>query len=99
MLAVLAEFFATFVFVTVILYATDKPANWGIATPLMVATGLMAGIIIANSASGAHLNPAVSVVMYLKGALPFTGLGSYVSAQVAGAVGAYVLKMYMDAAL
>lgn len=96
MLAFFGEFFGTFVFVSVILQATAKNAKWPLLAPFMIILGLLAGIVISVNASGAHLNPAVSTVMYLDRALSTTEFGTYVSAQVLGAVSAYFVKTYMD---
>ena len=43
-------------------------------------------ILVFGPVSGAHFNPAVSLVMALRGDLPWRGLAAYVVVQVAGAL-------------
>ena len=93
MQAYLAEFIGSFIFFTVILQATAKNANWPNLAPLLIVVGLLAGIAVAASGSGAHLNPAVSVMMLLNKSLPMNDFLPYVGAQLAGAVAA---KMCAD---
>jgi len=70
-----AEFVGTFVFLSVIL-ATGE------AIPISIA--LAACIFLTAKVSGGNLNPAVSAMLYAKGDLTSTQLGSYVVAQVLG---------------
>ena len=91
-----SEFFGTFIFMSIILYATSSNNLWPSLTPLMICVGLLAGIIVAASTSGAHLNPAVSVMMFLNKSLTQTQLGTYVGAQILGAVAAVALKSVFD---
>jgi aquaporin Z len=73
----LAEFLGTFSLLAAILFT----GNW-------LAIGLaLAGIIfVIGNVSGGHVNPAVSVAMYLKGSLGMNELLGYVVAQVLGAI-------------
>lgn len=91
-----SEFFGTFIFMSIILYATSSNNLWPSLTPIMICVGLLAGIIVSASVSGAHLNPAVSVMMFLNKSLTQAQLGSYVSAQVLGAVAAVTLKSFLE---
>ena len=91
-----SEFLGTFVFVLVILYATASNAQWPNLAPLLIICGLLAGIVSSASGSGGHLNPAVSVMMYLKGSLPLNKLGEYMGAQISGAVAAVLVKSSID---
>ena len=91
-----SEFFGTFIFMSIILYATSSNNLWPSLTPLMICVGLLAGIIVSASTSGAHLNPAVSVMMFLNKSLTQTQLGSYVGAQILGAVAAVAFKSILD---
>jgi glycerol uptake facilitator-like aquaporin len=89
-----AEFLGTFFFLSVILHATSKSAVWPAMTPLLIAVGLLAAITTAAGTSGAHLNPAVSVMMAMKGALPQGDVLGYVGAQILGGVTAlWVYRM------
>lgn len=79
-----AEFLGTFVFLSVILYT----GNW-----LAIAAALALVILAIGSVSGGHVNPAVSLAMYVKGALSAQELGLYIVAQALGAVAAvYAIK-------
>jgi aquaporin Z len=73
----LAEFLGAFLLVTSFLFT----GNW-------LAIGLtLAGIVfVIGNVSGGHVNPAVSVAMYMKGSLSSTELIGYIVAQVLGAV-------------
>lgn len=88
-----AEFLGTFMFLSAILQATSASAPWPALTPLLIVVGLLAAITVTASTSGAHLNPAVSVLMFLKQSLPAGDLVPYVGAQLLGAVAA---KMVFD---
>jgi glycerol uptake facilitator-like aquaporin len=54
-------------------------------------------ITILGPLSGAHFNPAVSLVMAMRGALPFRDLAAYVPAQViGGCLGTFVAHAMFD---
>ena len=91
-----AEFFGTFVFLSVILHATSPKNQWPNLAPLLIIFGLLAGIVVSASGSGAHLNPAVSFMTYINGSMPLSTVGQYVSAQLLGAVAAVAVKAVMD---
>ena len=64
-----------------------------------LATGAILAVLILALApiSGAHLNPAVSLVMALRGALPWRELGAYVLAQsLGGCVGTLAAHAKFD---
>lgn len=72
--------------------------NDGIA--LLANAGATAGIlyvliVVLGPVSGAHFNPAVSLVECLRGSLPRRVLAAYVAAQLAGAVAGVVLAHAM----
>ena len=73
----LAEFLGTFFLLASILFT----GNW-------LAIGLtLAGVIfVIGNVSGGHVNPAVSIAMYMKGSLGLNELLPYIVAQVLGAV-------------
>ena len=62
---------------------------------LATAGALVAVILAVGPVSGAHLNPAVTVVDAAFGGLPWRSVGTYVAAQVAGACGGAVLANLM----
>jgi aquaporin Z len=71
----IAEFLGTLGLVFVVL-ATGHPIAIGLALALI--------IMVIGGISGAHVNPAVSFVMYLMGKLSQEDLMPYIIAQVAG---------------
>ncbi len=73
----LSEMLGSFVFFIIILATGD---------PLMIAVGLLIGILVAQLASQAHLNPAVTAMMWSQGKVSNTEAVWYVGAQLLGAV-------------
>lgn len=72
----LSEALGSFVFFLIIL-ATGNP--------IMIAVGLLIGILLASVASQGHLNPAVTAMMYLTGKVNETEAVYYIGAQLVGA--------------
>ena len=71
-----------------------------LANTLATVGGLYGLIELLGPVSGAHFNPAVSLVMTLRGALPRPWLGAYVAAQLLGAVlGAWLAHLMFDMAV
>jgi glycerol uptake facilitator-like aquaporin len=71
-----------------------------LANTLATVGGLYILIEVFGPVSGAHFNPAVSLVMTLRGALPKPLLAPYVVAQLAGAVlGAWLAHAMFDASI
>lgn len=58
---------------------------------LVIGAALAAIVFLLGGISGAHVNPAVSLTFYLKGALSMTELVSYVAVQLAGGASAFAL--------
>lgn len=71
----IAEFIGTFVFLSVVL-ATGQ------AIP--IAATLLSVIYFSSHISGGHINPAISTIMFVKGALPSDKYIGYVFAQILG---------------
>jgi len=88
--AVIAEFFGTFFFFSIILNAIAN-ASLG---PIAVAVGLLAAIYFGGSVSGGHFNPAVSVMMFAKGNITIDVLLLYIIAQVVAGLAALGVNMY-----
>ena len=82
----LAEFYGTFILVLV---GTGSLAfglgNHLLGVAFAFGTGAMIAIYTIGHISGAHLNPAVTLAMYLDKRMPFQTLLVYVSAQILGA--------------
>lgn len=77
-----AELVGTFVFVFAIVGAINSGSVW---TPLAIGLALMIMVYAVGHISGAHLNPAVSLGAWLRGAIDATTFGAYVVAQLVGA--------------
>ena len=82
----LAEFVGAFVFILSILTSDGNP---------FIVGGMLALVILLiGGVSGGHVNPAVSLAFFMKGALTPVELGAYIFAQLAGGAGAfYASKM------
>ena len=76
----LAELLGTFILVLSIL-AT--------ANPLYIGAAFLAAITIISKISGGHINPVVSLAMYLNGTLSMNQLLTYIPAQILGAILAF----------
>ncbi len=77
----LAEYLGAFFFILAIFASGGNPLIIGASLALVVF--LIAGV------SGGHVNPAVSLSMFMNGSLKPAELFSYVFAQLLGAVSAY----------
>lgn len=75
--AILAEFLGTFLFVLIIF------ASGG--NVLFIGAVFTLALFLVKKYSGGHLNPAVSVAMYLRGSLSWKELFFYAAAQVTAA--------------
>lgn len=80
----LAEAVGSFVFFTIVLSNKD---------PIMIAVGLLVAILLASIASQSHLNPAISLMAYLKKDISMTEMAYYILSQV---VGAYLAIQYVN---
>ena len=84
--AYLAEFFGTFLLLISIL-ATGNALIIGLTLALV--------IFLVGGLSGAHVNPAVSLSMFLKGALSSQELVSYATVQLlGGAASLYAFRAF-----
>jgi aquaporin Z len=77
----IAELVGTFVFVFAIIGAVNSGSP---LTPLAIGFALMIMVYATGHISGAHLNPAVSVGVWLRGAIGAVGLVAYIVAQLVG---------------
>jgi aquaporin Z len=77
----LAEYIGAFFFILAIF------ASGG--NPLIIGAALALVIFLVASISGGHVNPAVSLAMYMNGQLKPMDLFSYVFAQLLGGASAY----------
>lgn len=70
----------------VVLKGTKGNGSGWIVITTAWALAVFAGVVIAGPYSGAHLNPAVTLAMYLAGNLEWQDAGNYVLAQMSGAM-------------
>ena len=76
--SLLSEFLGTFLLVLSVL---ASGGNFGV-----IGLTLAVVVLLCGKLSGAHVNPAISLTMYVKGGLSLTNLLSYVAVQCAGGV-------------
>lgn len=82
MRAYLTEFIGTFFLVLTIGLTVMEGTPFA---PLAIGAVLMVMVYMGGHISGAHYNPAVSIALVMRGALPGSKLGPYVLSQLAGA--------------
>ena len=87
-----AELIGTFVFVFAIIGAVNSGSD---LTPLAIGFALMIMVYATGHISGGHLNPAVSVGAWLRGALSVAGLVAYLIAQLVGGALAAALSFVL----
>ena len=88
----LAEFVGTFIFVFAIIAAVNSGSPF---TPLAIGFALMVLVYATGHISGAHLNPAVSVGVWLRGAIGLVGMLVYIVAQLVGGALAALLSFVL----
>jgi aquaporin Z len=84
-----AEFVGTFIFAFAVVGAVNSGSP---LTPLAIGFVLMVMVFATGHISGAHLNPAVSVGVWLRGAINLTGAIVYIVAQLVAAALAAALS-------
>lgn len=84
----LAEAIGTFVLLLTIGLAGVQE---GVPAPLAIGIALMAMVYAGGHISGAHYNPAVTISVWLRGALPGKDVFPYIGAQLVGALAAAFL--------
>jgi len=78
-----AEALATFLFVLSIIAAVNSGSP---LTPLAIGIALAVLVYATGHISGAHLNPAVSIAVFIRGGLTVVDLIAYIVAQLVGAL-------------
>jgi len=73
----IAEAVGSFVFFAVILTKGE---------PVMIAVGLLVGILVATIASQGHLNPCVTLMTYMEGKMKGEEAITYIASQIVGAI-------------
>lgn len=86
-LPLLAEFLGTFLLVLSVLASGGNALVIGLTLALV--------IFLIGNLSGAHVNPAISVAMYMNGSLTMTELFSFMAIQFVGGVASlYTYKAF-----
>ena len=91
-----AELVGTFIFLAVIITSghatsrTKEALNW-----LKIGLALSISILLVGFISGAHLNPAVSWMLYINNDINVETLAVYIIAQLLGATLAYFYYQYI----
>lgn len=85
-LPLIYEFFGTFLFVLTILSSGNA---------LVIGLTLALVIWLASAVSGGHMNPAVSLAFFMKGALTLQEFAGYVIVQLLGGVAALSAFQYI----
>lgn len=81
----LCEFIGTFILISVILMVGE---------PIPIAVALLAGIYLVGKVSGGHMNPIVTMSMYINKKISNSDFCGYVVAQCLGGIAAvYFAKM------
>ena len=73
----IAEAVGSFIFFAVVLTKGD---------PVMIAVGLLVGILVATIASQGHLNPCITAMVYMEGKMGGDESIGYIAAQLFGAI-------------
>ena len=92
---VIAEFVGTMILVIIGCGTAMATGANVVATAMAFGFVLLVLVYAIGPVSGCHVNPAVSLAMYLRGRMPASDLLPYVVAQLLGAVaGAFILKIF-----
>ncbi len=87
MIKYIAELIGTFFFIFIILNSIKKNNNLNnIPVPISIGIGLIASIILVGPFSGAHLNPAFTLVSFLNNSITLNDLIFYIIFQYIGAL-------------
>ena len=90
----LAEFIGTF-FLVLTIGCTVIPGAAGVIAPLAIGAALMIMVFASGHISGAHFNPAVTLAVFIRGKCDAKDVLPYWIAQVAAAVAAAFVAMFL----
>jgi len=96
--AIFVEVVGTFFFLSVILSVVADGATNPVSAalgPIAIAVGLLAAIYFGGKISGGHYNPAVSVMMLVKGNIDSVTAISYIIAQIIGGLSALLVNNFL----
>jgi aquaporin Z len=90
----IAEFIGTF-FLVLTVGCTVIPGAAGVIAPLAIGAALMVMVFATGHISGGHLNPAVTLAVFLRGKCPAGDVVPYWISQVLAAIAAAFVAMYL----
>jgi aquaporin Z len=90
----LVEFIGTFFLVLTVGMSVIDPGIGGLA-PLAIGSALMIMVYAGGHVSGGHYNPAVTLAVWLRGSCPAADVLPYWISQIAGALAASALALYL----
>jgi aquaporin Z len=91
----IVELIGTFFLMFTIGMTVLSPIGVGDMAPLAIGSALMVMIYAGGHISGGHYNPAVTLAVFLRGKCPLADVPFYMAAQVAGAVLAAAVVLFM----
>ena len=83
---IIAEFIGTFILIISILITGN---------PIYIAAAFLAAITIVGKFSGGHINPVVSLTMFLNGTIKSNQILEYIGPQIIAAVSAFYMYQYL----
>lgn len=89
------EFIGTFFLVLTVGMTVLNPYSVGLLAPLAIGSALAVMVFAGGHISGGHYNPAVSLAVYLRNKLSLNDLWLYWVAQLAGAIIAAFITLYL----
>ena len=90
----IAEFIGTF-FLVLTIGCTIIPGAAGVIAPLAIGAALMVMVFATGHISGAHLNPAITLAVFLRGKFPAKDVIPYWIAQIAAGIVAAVVAVFL----
>ena len=90
----IAEFIGTF-FLVLTVGCTIIPGAAGVIAPLAIGAALMVMVFATGHISGAHLNPAVTLAVFLRGKCPAKDVIPYWIAQIAAGIVAALVAVFL----
>jgi aquaporin Z len=90
----IAEFIGTF-FLVLTIGCTIIPGTAGVIAPLAIGAALMVMVFATGHISGAHLNPAITLAVFLRGRCPAKDVIPYWIAQLAASVVAAFVAVFL----
>ena len=89
-----AEFIGTF-FLVLTVGCTVLAGGTGVIPPLAIGSALMVMVYAAGHVSGGHLNPAVTIAVWLRGRCPASDVAPYIMSQILGASAAAMAVRFL----